>query len=248
MLASSSSGNASVIATESTRILIDAGLSRKSCFSRLAAVEIKPESLSAVVVSHGHLDHAGHAAAVSRALNIPVYMSEGTAAALKPDCCVLTFQPGDQFMVGDVRVQTYSVPHDAAEPVGFSFIADGHKVSCVTDLGWIPEDVARQLVGSDVLMIESNYSCAMLKIGPHPWSVKERVMGESGHLSNEAVCEFVERYLDGCTTTLILSHLSERSNHPVIAESMVAAALSRKGLTPTLLIAKGKEVSASVLY
>ena len=180
MLASSSSGNATFIRTERTRLLVDAGLSKRDVLARLAAIGEPAESLDAILISHEHSDHVSGLVALARHLDIPVYITRLTAPSIpwgeytpKLDC----FQAGASLTIGDLDVDSFTVPHDAIDPVGFCFRADGIKVGVVTDLGYVPESIKFHLRGADLLILESNHDLEMLKVGPYPWSVKQRVMG-----------------------------------------------------------------------
>ena len=245
MLASSSSGNATFIRTERTRLLVDAGLSKRDVLARLAAIGEPAESLDAILISHEHSDHVSGLVALARHLDIPVYITRLTAPSIpwgeytpKLDC----FQAGASFTIGDLDVDSFTVPHDAIDPVGFCFRADGIKVGVVTDLGYVPESIKFHLRGADLLILESNHDLEMLKVGPYPWSVKQRVMGRKGHLSNEVVSDFIRQDLDSSISTLVLGHLSEHNNHPEIVRAMAERALDRAGraLFTRLVVAEPK--------
>lgn len=229
------------MATARTRLLIDAGLSRKETFERLAAIGVDPGSLDAILISHEHTDHIAGLAAIARKLAIPVYVSRLTAPVIPwgdftPR--LELFQAGARFPVGDIDISSFTIPHDAADPVGFSLRAEGIKISIATDLGYLPDSIRVHLDGSDVLLLESNHDLEMLKAGPYPWAVKQRVMGRTGHLSNEMACGFLREALDARTSTLILGHLSEHNNHPEIVRLMAAQTLEQRGLAPRLVIAE----------
>jgi len=245
VLASSSSGNATFIRTERTRLLVDAGLSKRDVLARLAAIGEPAESLDAILISHEHSDHVSGLVALARHLDIPVYITRLTAPSIpwgeytpKLDC----FQAGASFTIGDLDVDSFTVPHDAIDPVGFCFRADGIKVGVVTDLGYVPESIKFHLRGADLLILESNHDLEMLKVGPYPWSVKQRVMGRKGHLSNEVVSDFIRQDLDSSISTLVLGHLSEHNNHPEIVRAMAERALDRAGraLFTRLVVAEPK--------
>jgi phosphoribosyl 1,2-cyclic phosphodiesterase len=240
-----------LVATERTRLLVDAGLSRKETFERLLAASVAPESLTAILITHEHSDHVSGLPVIAKTLGIPVYLSRLTAPGIVWGEYVPPlelFQAGSSFTVGDIEVTSFTIPHDAADPVGFSFRAEGIKVSIATDLGYLPDSVRYHLCGSDVLLLESNHSVEMLKVGPYPWSVKQRVMGRMGHLSNEVACDFVRDHIDTRTSTLILGHLSEHNNHPEIVRICAAQALNGRGLFTKLLIAHPKNAVESVVY
>jgi phosphoribosyl 1,2-cyclic phosphodiesterase len=188
---------------------------------------------------------------IARRLEIPVYVSRLTAPAIPwgdytPR--LERFQAGSRFTVGDIEVTSFTVPHDAADPVGFSLQAEGVKVSIATDLGYLPDSVRWQLAGSDVLLLEANHDLEMLKVGPYPWAVKQRVMGRNGHLSNEVACRFVREGLDARTSTLILGHLSEHNNHPDLVRLMGSQALDGRALFTRLVVAEPGRSTEPVWY
>lgn len=239
------------MATNRTRILIDAGLSRKETFERLAQVGVDPTSLSAILITHEHSDHIQGLGPIARKLNIPVYLSRLTAPAIPwgdYTPALELFQAGSTFPVGDIDVASFTIPHDAADPVGFSLKAEGIKVSIATDLGYLPESIRHHLLGSDVLLLESNHDLEMLKVGPYPWSVKQRVMGRMGHLSNDMVCDFIRSHLDLSTSTLILGHLSEHNNHPEIVRLVATQALNGRSLFTRLVIVEPGRASEAFTY
>ncbi len=194
VLASGSRGNCALVASSSTRILVDAGLSGRETFKRLRALGERTEQISAILITHEHSDHV---------------------AGLQRLAAKLTF----------------TIPHDAADPVGFTFRAEGVKIGFATDLGYMPTNVRNHLRGCTVLVMESNHDVEMLRAGPYPWSVKQRVMSRVGHLSNDALAEFFYNDYDGGAEYLVLAHLSEQNNHPEIARAAAEQALGgRQGL------------------
>jgi phosphoribosyl 1,2-cyclic phosphodiesterase len=162
--------------------------------------------------------------------------------------CVEYFQAGSRFCVGDITVTPFTIPHDAADPVGFVFEADGVRMGLATDLGYIPSNVQQQLRNCDVLMIESNHDLEMLRDGPYPWSVKQRVMSRVGHLSNEAASDFLERNYDGKATYVVLAHLSESNNLPELARVSAERALRERIslLTNKLVLARQEAPMESI--
>ncbi len=240
-----------MVATERTRLLVDAGLSRKETFERLAAAGVAPESLTAILITHEHTDHIGGLQPIARKLGIPVYLSRLTAPAIPWGEFTPTlemFAAGASFTIGDIDVTSFTIPHDAADPVGYSFRAEGVKVSIATDLGYLPESIAFHLRASDLVLLESNHDLEMLKVGPYPWAVKQRVMGRMGHLSNEVACRFLKDQLDTSTSTVILGHLSEHNNHPAIVEQCAEQALRGRSLFTRLIIANSRQATESVVY
>ena len=138
------------------------------------------------------------------------------------------FQAGNAFSVGDIAISSFTIPHDAADPVGFVFEVEGVRMGLATDLGYIPPNVQQRLKGCDVLMIESNHDLEMLRDGPYPWSVKQRVMSRVGHLSNDAAAGFLEKNYDGEATYVVLAHLSECNNLPELARVSAEWALRER--------------------
>jgi len=158
------------------------------------------------------------------------------------------FQAGQPFQIGDVAVSPFTIPHDAADPVGFVFRAEGVRMAVATDLGYIPPNVKAQLKGVDLLLLESNHDLEMLRDGPYPWSVKQRVLSRVGHLSNEAAADFLENQYDGQAAYVILAHLSESNNLPELARVAAERALNGHAslLANRLLLAAQHEALASI--
>ncbi|MDR3773854.1 MAG: MBL fold metallo-hydrolase [Terracidiphilus sp.] len=153
------------------------------------------------------------------------------------------FRPGEPFEIGDIAVSSFTIPHDAADPVGFVFRAEGVRMASATDLGYIPPNVKAQLKGLDLLLLESNHDLEMLRDGPYPWSVKQRVLSRVGHLSNEAAADFLENGYDGQAAYVILAHLSESNNLPELARVTAERALNGRAclLANHLLLAEQNE-------
>ncbi len=240
MLASGSSGNCALVATGRTRILVDAGLSFKALARRLESIGETVEPLDAVLVTHEHSDHVAGLARLVRALGIPVYISKLTAPAIdwgegRP--ALECFQAGAGFVVGDIEVDSFGIPHDATDPVGFCLRAEGVKIAVATDLGYLTESVKFHLRRADAMLLESNHDLEMLKVGPYPWVVKQRVMSRVGHLSNDMMSDFLLGDFDGTPARLVLGHLSEHNNHPEIVRLVATQALEKRGFRTPLEIA-----------
>jgi phosphoribosyl 1,2-cyclic phosphodiesterase len=246
VLASGSSGNSAFLSTSRTRILIDAGLSLRELAKRLQSIEESHDQLDAILVTHEHSDHVSGLLRLMRAClkakrRVPVYLTRLTAPEIDwedIEAPVELFQAGTRFQVGDIEVESFSIPHDASDPVGFCFRGEGIRIGMATDLGYLPDSIRYHLRGVDVLLLESNHDIEMLKVGPYPWVVKQRVMGRRGHLSNDMVCDYLAHDFDRATAAVVLGHLSEHNNHPEIVRMGAAAVLEGRAHAAKLVIAE----------
>jgi phosphoribosyl 1,2-cyclic phosphodiesterase len=232
-----------LIATDRTRILVDAGLSRREIAKRLVAIGEDISALDAILVTHEHHDHVCGLPALAkfRKRPVPVYLTHGTAPYIdwgenKP--ALETFQAGRSFTIGDFDIASFTIPHDATDPVGYTLCAHGIKVAVATDLGYVTESLRVHLRASDVVVLESNHDLEMLRVGPYPWSVKQRVMSRRGHLSNEVAAGFIQDDLDTRVSTLILGHISEHNNHPELVRHSAMKALHGRTLFTRLVVAE----------
>jgi phosphoribosyl 1,2-cyclic phosphodiesterase len=252
ILASGSSGNLTLLETPQTRLLIDAGLGKRETLARLAAIERDVERLDGILITHEHNDHCIGLPQMLGLWKMPLYVTEPTMDALHralPERLekrlrgVETIRAGQSFTIGDIEIHPFQIPHDSADPVGFTFRACGVKMALVTDLGYMPELVKVHLRNSDCLLLESNHDLDMLKVGPYPWIVKQRVLSRTGHLSNHAVSEYLADPdgFDGRSRYLVLAHISQENNHPDLVRISAEEALSRRppecAFTGELLVA-----------
>ena len=243
ILASGSSGNATLLETEHTTLLIDAGLGRKEIERRFEALgRALPERVDAILITHEHTDHSNAVAQLARLWRCPAYLTEQTHRKVVEMYTVDPKKPsrkaqlegveriseGQEFEIGDVTILPFHIPHDAADPVAFSFRTNGTKVAIVTDLGCLPLHVREHLRDVDFLMIESNHALEKLKMGTYPWHIKQRIMNRHGHLSNEMLAEFITDTdsFDAHAKYLVLAHLSEENNDPNLAELTAQQALA----------------------
>lgn len=239
LLASGSRGNSALIATAQTRILLDAGISCRETFKRLKSLGEDPHQLSAILITHEHSDHVYGLMTLAKKLSVPVFMTGAThhawSRSLRNDLGeapqlsrLELFCAGRHLQIGDIAITPFTIPHDAADPVGFVFRAEGVKLAFATDLGYLPPNVCDHLSGCDVLVMESNHDLEMLRGGPYPWSVKQRVMSRVGHLSNDSLADFFASDYDGRAAYIVLAHLSEQNNHPELALRAAEKALGSR--------------------
>lgn len=316
VLASGSKGNSTVVSGGKTRILIDAGLSCRELFRRMALADEDPKTLDAIVITHEHTDHVAGLSVTARKLGIPVYFTEAThlawakwitprhrttyaqwieqqraaraAAAEAPEeegeIAVLAseaeeeaagleaeesasapesapkdlarlprlecFAAGEAFAIGDIRLSPFTTSHDAADPVGFVLESEGVRMGYATDLGYVAPNVREQLRGLDLLLLESNHDLEMLRDGPYPWSIKQRVLSRVGHLSNDATAEFLAQEYDGHAAHVILAHLSENNNLPDLARMAAERALAERGSASScrLLLAEQQQAIPTIYF
>ena len=239
ILASGSSGNLTLLETGSTRLLIDAGLGKRETLARLEAVGAVVDRLDGILITHEHADHCGGLPQMLGLWKAPLYVTEPTMDALNrclPETFgkrlrgVETIHAGQRLTIGDIDVHAFAIPHDAADPIGFTFKANGVKMALVTDLGYMPELVKVHLRDADCLLLESNHDLDMLKVGPYPWVVKQRVLSRTGHLSNHAVSEYLADPdgFDAFARYLVLAHVSQENNNPDVARISAVEALNRR--------------------
>ncbi|MBS4030396.1 MAG: MBL fold metallo-hydrolase [Clostridiales bacterium] len=238
MLASGSSGNAIYIATQHTRLLIDAGLSGRRLAAALAEIGVDPASLDALLISHDHNDHICGAGIMARRYNLPIYATEPTwqASACKlgklPETSCRKLPGMGRLAFGDLLVETFPVPHDAAGPVGFLFRCGSSTIALATDLGCVTPFILEKLKDADCLILESNHDEDMLRNSTYPWSLKNRILGTNGHLSNATAAATLIEILSPATRHVVLAHLSEENNRPSLAFDTACDRLEQFGFSP----------------
>ncbi len=210
-------------------MLVDAGLSMRETRVRLAIIGVDPSGLSAIIVTHEHTDHIKGVGALGRAYGMPVYISGQTRKAasgwLGKGLKFHEFEPGEPFEIQGLHVEPFSIPHDAADPVGLAFYSGGCKAGLATDLGYATRLVEERLKGSNLLILESNHDPEMLMSGPYPWHLKQRVRGKEGHLSNEDAVKLLASLLNPSLSHVVLAHLSQVNNLPGLAMDKARQAL-----------------------
>lgn len=228
-LASGSKGNSLFVSCRNSSILIDAGLSGVEIERRLNRVNIDPESLTAIIVTHEHSDHVKGTGILSRRFNLPVYITRKTYAACKglgkiKDICF--FECGTPFEIDDILVSPFSISHDAEDPAGLTMEYMSQKIGVATDLGVATGLVKEHLKNSNILYLESNHDPDMLINGPYPWHLKQRIKGRTGHLSNTDTGKLIAELKTDRLKHVILAHLSEENNCPQKAMQEVSKRLN----------------------
>jgi phosphoribosyl 1,2-cyclic phosphodiesterase len=234
ILGSGSNGNCAYIENDETRVLIDAGFSLRQIRTRLATIGRTPESLTGILITHEHSDHVHGLAQLGGKLRIPVYCNRPTQEAieyqLKINLDCRLFTTGASFDVGNLRVDTFSIPHDAQDPVGYLVRTAHANIGFLTDLGHATRLVLERVRPAHVLVLESNHDVKMLQDCPHrPWSLKQRILGRHGHLSNEAAADAAEQIMSAELRHLYLGHLSRQCNKPDLALSVMQERLTKIG-------------------
>lgn len=242
ILGSGSKGNCALLSTTRTTLMLDAGFSRRETLRRMALAGVAGP-VHAVLVSHEHQDHVRGLRRVAAEFRAAIFATRGTGAALAaaPDGAALppcqTISAGAPFRIGDIEVIPLAVPHDAAEPVAFTFRAEGVKLGFITDLGDLTPALHAALQGCDGLVFEANHDVEMLKAGPYAWALKQRVLSRLGHLSNDAMAAFLAGGFDGAAAHLVLAHLSQQNNLPALAQLAAEGALQTRRGRPRLWLA-----------
>ncbi len=224
-LASGSSGNSTIFWTDSSVILVDAGLTALQIRRRVEDTGFDIEEIDAILISHEHTDHIRGIEILSRRYGIKIYANEGTWKGIEKSKSVKKGVENrallkDDMLFGDIRVESFPVPHDATDPVGFRISSGSESAVIVTDIGHPTSYLSRIIRKSSVIVIESNHDIEMLLNGPYPYYLKQRILGPEGHLSNEDCGRALEDSIDG-DKTVVLAHISEHNNTPELAEKTV---------------------------
>ena len=227
-LGSGSKGNATLIEAGETRILLDCGFSLRETERRLERLGLEPRDLQGVLVTHEHSDHVGGVGVLSRKHRLPVWLTTGTLARSRDADFFTThiIHAHDSFKIGELDIEPFPVPHDAREPCQFVF-SDGQKrLGILTDTGYITPHIERTLEGVHGLLLECNYDPDMLRDGPYPWALKQRVAGRLGHLANQQAMELLGKMDHGQLDCLIAMHISENNNSPELVRAALEDTLT----------------------
>ena len=234
VLASGSKGNCTYVSGGGTSVLVDAGLSARELVSRMQVAGIDPSSLQAVLFTHDHVDHFRGIEVFSRRYPVRLFANEGTASGIesaypKMACPWEIFETASAFAVGGLKVEAFTVPHDASDPVGFVFDDGVSRLYLATDLGQATPLVCAKLAKCQAAILESNHDYDMLMQSERPWPLKTRIAGRSGHLSNDDAAALMGASIPDQLHTLLLAHLSEECNTPALARNTMRQALRKAG-------------------
>lgn len=220
-LISGSSGNASFISDGKTNLLIDCGMSGLKLKEALNAIDVLPESIDALLITHEHIDHTKGAGVISRRYNIPIYATEGTHISMDAgkiaDENIRIVSENVTCDINGIGVTPFAIPHDARQPVGYTFSLGSEKYAIATDIGKMNTDILNHITGSKNVILESNHDIEMLRCGSYPFPLKQRILGELGHLSNETAAKTALYLVQHGTEHIMLGHLSKENNRPEIA-------------------------------
>jgi phosphoribosyl 1,2-cyclic phosphodiesterase len=237
VLASGSTGNAMVVDNGDTKVLVDAGLSAKRLEQLLKERDVDGSELDAVFVTHEHADHIKGLGAIARKYDLPVFANEKTWEALDKLIGEIAahnrkvLETGGAVEVGSLRVESYGISHDAAEPVGYCFYAGKRKLGLATDLGYMSSKVKDRLQDCDAIVLETNHDVEMLRMGHYPWSIKRRILGDLGHLSNESAGEALADLVGGRLKRVYMAHLSRDHNLMDLARLTVNNVVEERGFS-----------------
>lgn len=236
-LASGSSGNCLLVRSGRSNILIDAGISARRITTGLKTLGVAPEKLDGIFITHAHTDHIAGLSTLTKKLTMPIYASADTAHQICNkipwiDYLIEEIKPGSGVELGEMWCQSFATPHDAPGSMGYSVTAEGCKMALATDLGHLNQSVMEGIAGSDLIVAEANHDEEWVKTGPYPLFLKQRVLGDYGHLSNETGALLVQRAVEQGARTVLLAHLSSENNTPARARNTVAHHLRSVGIDP----------------
>ena len=255
-IASGSSGNCIFAASDTTCLLIDAGISGKRVENGLQAFACSPGNLEGILITHEHIDHIQGLGVLARRYHLPIYATGGTIAAVTsanslgkiPEGLFHRIYPDEDFTIGDLSIRPFAISHDAAEPVGYRIESGSKSMAVATDMGMYNDYIIRNLKNLDAVLIEANHDENMLEVGPYPYPLKQRIAGAKGHLSNTAAGHLLCEIWNDHLKEILLGHLSKENNYEALAFETVACEVAegghpcRKG-NYHLSVAKRSEVS-----
>ena len=236
-IASGSSGNCVYVGSENTNLLVDAGVSAKRIEGGLGEIEIKPDTIQGILITHEHSDHISGLGILARKYHIPIYGTNETICALQKikslgkveNDLYHCIKPDEDFYINDIKVEPFSTSHDASDPVCYTLQAEGHKVGIATDLGKYDDYILSKLEGSEILYVEANHDVNMLMVGKYPYYLKQRILGDHGHLSNDTSADLISKLIHPRLQSVLLAHLSKENNYEELAYETVCCELLNRG-------------------
>lgn len=234
-IASGSSGNCTFVSSSHTKLLIDAGISGKKIENGLNSIDVSPDDLQGILITHEHSDHIQGIGVLARRYHTPIYGTVETINSLLrmknigriDEELIHYIEPDKAFQINDITVEPFSTSHDASNPVCYTFTADGHKIGMATDLGKYDDYIISKLEGSEILLLEANHDVNMLMVGAYPYYLKQRILGDRGHLSNELTAKLICKLFHDKLKFITLAHLSNENNFEELAYETVRVELSQ---------------------
>ena len=228
-IASGSSGNCIYVGSDSSHILIDAGISGKKIENGLGFIDLKADEMQGILITHEHIDHIQGLGVMARRYQIPIYATKATIEAIKniksvgqiDEGLFKIIEAGKEFEIGNLTIKPVHISHDAADPVAYKVMNDGNKMAVITDLGTYDESLVSEFLNLDALLLEANHDINMLQTGPYPYYLKQRIIGDKGHLSNERSGQLLCRLLHDKLKAVLLGHLSKENNYEELAYEAV---------------------------
>ena len=239
-LYSGSSGNSLFVQTENTKLLIDAGVSSKKIETALSNLNVDPSSIDGILITHEHSDHVAGLGVISRKYKLPIYGTAATIRAIRSmkslgaidDDLFHVIEPDKDFVLGSLTIHPFHISHDAADPVAYRIENHSSKVAVCTDLGYYDNYIIENLTGLDAMLLEANHDIHMLEVGAYPYPLKQRILGNYGHLSNEASGKLLSQVLHDNVKHVFLGHLSHENNYPDLAYETVRLEVTMDESTP----------------
>ena len=236
-IASGSSGNCIYVGSQNTNLLVDAGVSAKRIENGLNGIDIQPDSIQGILITHEHSDHVSGLGILARRYHIPIYATYETARAINqmksigdiPQELYHFVKPNETFMINDISVEPFATSHDAANPVCYTMQSEGHKIGFATDLGKYDDYIVSMLENSELLFLEANHDVNMLMVGKYPYYLKQRILGDRGHLSNDTSADLISKLIHPRLQHIFLAHLSKENNYEELAYETVCCELSNRG-------------------
>ena len=237
-ISSGSDGNCIYVGDKDTNILVDAGISGKKIEAGLSNIDVDPAKIDGIFITHEHSDHVNGVGVMARRYHIPIYSTVETLYAMFhtknvgkiPQELLHYVEPDKKIQLKDIEVEPFSISHDAANPLAYTFQSDGHKMGVATDLGTYDEYIVDHLRDSEVLLVEANHDVNMLQVGPYPYTLKQRILGKKGHLSNLLSASLLCELVNDKVKHIILGHLSKENNFPDLAYETVKCELEENGI------------------